>query len=146
MEDQVQEPSRLPGAQLGRGNTRLVTAHPLIVEGPSLSTSFFSPQHAPRTNMARGDPRKRRTQPETLSEFPGPEWAGEIRAALPPNLQYPEGPSRHGYPSLHAATPQRCRVHPASTSSPPSFPPMSYPVTWGFLPSPWVSRSPTSVC
>ena len=114
--------------------------------GGSPPSTSPPPSHAPRMHEARGGPRGWKTRPRSPAAILGPKWAGEILGALPSDPLSPQGPSRCGNPTPLPATPQVCQSCLASTSPPPSLPPaISYPVIWGFLPSPWSSSSPTSI-
>ena len=94
-----------------------------VLKGPShLPLLFFPPppSYAPRTNAAQRGPRKLEDLAQEPHRLPGADWAGERLDALPPILQAPQGPSRHGNPSHLPATFRGCGSHPASTPPPPS--------------------------
>ena len=86
MEDQAREPSRLPGAQVGGGNTRHASPDPLVPEGPSRLALFFSPpppSYAPRTNKAWKEPWTAEDLAGEPCKLPGASWAGETLGVLP---------------------------------------------------------------
>ena len=73
-----------------------------------------------------------------LSRLPVPEWA--VRSPSAPLSLLPEGPAH--LPLLispASGAPILSGLHFSSPLSTPT----SYQFTWGFLPSPWVSGSPT---
>ena len=104
-----------------------------------------------RTCVAKAGPRGQRFRPETPADSLGPEWEGEMLAMFPSDpwipqrsLPIPTDPLAMSGP-LQAWEPLPSPSHPSGVLFPshlhfsflsPSFPTMSYPVTWGFLPSP----------
>ena len=74
-----------------------------------------------------------------LSRIPRLEWVGQSPSA--PLPLFPEGPSH--LPRLISPA-SGARILSGFHFSSPLSPPTSYRFTWGFLPSPWMSGSPTS--
>ena len=161
VEDQLWDLSRLTGARLGGGNASHVpppSSYPLGFLPIHLYSSSPPPSLARRTHTARGDPGVQRTRPGTPAGSLGPKWVCKTLAPFPSNPLN----SRGSFPvpvhplvvsgTLQLWEPFPFPSHPSGVLVPsclhfssPFAPPMSYPVTRGFLPSPWVSRSLTSI-
>ena len=99
--------------------------------------SPFPPSHSLRTCAAGEGLGGQRIRPRISAGSWGPKWAGEtwpcsLLILCPPNGS-PISRFGCGIPSPPPAAPQGRQSHPASTSPPPSFPPlpMSYPVVGG---------------
>ena len=119
---------------------------PLVLESPSCLPPLFSPS-LPPTPPGPTWPRVGfwgcRTRLKSSADFPG-DWTGEALSALPPGLS-PRASLHAWQPlpplSLPSGVPVLSSLHFSSPLSPPT----SYRFAWGFLPSPWASRSPTSI-
>ena len=121
-----------PGSPAGilgfEGNSCHASPGPPVLEGsPSIRLSSFAPPHLPPMPLGPMRPGGGlggwSNECGSPAGFPGPDWAGEMLGVLPPILQAPRGPSRHGNPYPLPATPQGHRSCLVSTSPPPSVPP-----------------------
>ena len=139
--DLTWEPSRLPGLEWA-GQT---PSSPLLLlwsrRAPPacLSWSPWPPSYAPKDPCGLEGALEGRGSAWELSRLPGPEWVGQSPSA--PLLLFPESPSH--LPLLispASGVPILSGLHFSSPLSPPA----SCWFTMGFLPSPWVSESPTS--
>ena len=136
--------SRLP--RVGGANALLTSPAPQVLEGPSHLPLLFSPT-LPPTPPGPTQPGAglwgHRTWPESWAGFLGQLGRGNARCT-PPWSEPPRVPPGVGTPPPSqpplSGTVLSC-LHFCSPLSPPT----SYPVAWGFFPSPWASRSPASV-
>ena len=136
------ELSRLPVLS-GRGN-RPSSPLLLLSQGPSHLPLLFSPQppsYAPKDPHSLERALEGRGTVWELGRLPGPDWAEQSPSTLLLLFLFPESPSHLPLLiSLASGAPILSGLH----FSFPHSPSMSYRFTLGFLPSPWVSESPTS--
>ena len=158
-------PHQVHWPRVGGGNSRRVPPDPPIPKGP-FPLAFLLLHMAPPcllepcgqrrpqeaedqawTPTAGGGLAERRTSPRSPAGFLGPEWARETLSALPAD---PTGsPGSPGVPvwellpppSHPSGAPVLSGLHFSSSLTPP----MSYPVTQGFLPVSLGIKVPTSV-
>ena len=109
-----------------RGNSRLASPDPLILESPSLSASPIlppPPSYAPRTIMAQRELRRVENQAREPHSLPGPDWAGETLSMLRPVPLSPRGSLQVWEPlpppSHPSGAPVLSRLHFSSPSCPP---------------------------